>query len=313
MTAPQPTFHLVNAFAPTSHAGNQASVIVFPSTAADDPRTTDEGFMRLVARDFNFSETAYVVPTEEKGRYGLRWWTPAVEAHLCGHATLASAFVLFHLNPNLHDLNFDTQWAGTLTAKRVSVQEVEIILPSLEPNVLATFGHGSLDGEDQRRIQEIAEALSVSGGEVRAVEECPFGERTSFIIELDGEVNLEDLVVDFKALAGLSEGLIIVTQIDKTMSEDGRLHINSRVFGPKVGIDEDPVTGSAHAYLTGYYLASPRSKSLPEAFRQHPTATIIEGRQLSARGGELRCTWDNGNVKLVGKAFEFGRGTLNVE
>ncbi|WWD18033.1 hypothetical protein CI109_102480 [Kwoniella shandongensis] len=313
MTAPQPVFHLLNAFAPHPHAGNQAAVVVFPSTAADDPRTNDEEYMKYLARDFGFSETAYVVPTEEEGRFGLRWWTPEVEINLCGHATLATAFVLFSHNPKLDHLNLDTRWSGTLTAKRISHQEVEIVLPSLAPSVLATFGHGSLDGEDKRRVAEVAEALGVSSDEILAVEEYGEDNNQSLIVELKGEVDLKNLQhIDHKALLGLSKGLTIVTQINPE-SKDKTLYLNSRVFASGLGIDEDPVTGSAHAYLTGYYLASPRSKSLSEPFRQNPADVVIEAKQLSHRGGELRCTWDNGNVKLVGKAFEWARGMLSVE
>lgn len=124
--------------------------------------------------------------------------------------------------------------------------------------------------------------------------------------------------------------MIIVTQVAREQPDD-QLHINSRVFAPGLGIVEDPVvsafsrkksgytltlksqTGSAHAYLTGYYVNSPlAAKLLPKKFADSPMTTVLNGTQLSKRGGKIICTWDDGKVKLVGKVWEFGRGTLNT-
>lgn len=128
--------------------------------------------------------------------------------------------------------------------------------------------------------------------------------------------------------------MIIVTQVARQQQQpDDQLHINSRVFAPGLGIAEDPVvsafpwntiqngytltlksqTGSAHAYLTGYYVNSPLAdKLLPEKFADSPMTTVLNGTQLSKRGGKIICTWDDGKVKLVGKVWEFGRGTLST-
>ncbi|WVR05726.1 hypothetical protein IAU60_002750 [Kwoniella sp. DSM 27419] len=305
-------FHLINAFAPSFHGGNQAAVVIFP---ANDERSTDEEWLKLVARDFNFSETAYLVPLDgyegrggKEGRWNLRWFTPQEEVTLCGHATLASAQTLFSLHPSLETISFENRFAGTLTARKVPEGKVEIVLPSLSSDVITGLGK---EGRDTAQDEAIALALKVDAGDILDVSDFGFSGAASKFVLLKSEVPLEQLKVDIKALATMA-GSWIVTQIsDKSSTDASQLDINSRFFGPGLGVDEDPVTGSAHAYLTGYYLASPAQRFLPEHMRKDPLSVVIQGTQVSERRGELRCTWDGGKVKVVGKAFEFARGTLH--
>ncbi|WVF70730.1 hypothetical protein IAT40_005523 [Kwoniella sp. CBS 6097] len=339
MTSSTPSklpFHLVNAFTPSKFGGNQAAVVLFDS--ANDKRSKDEEWMRLIARDFNFSETAYLVPLDqggyqegsEEGSWGLRWFTPSEEVELCGHATLASASTLFTLYPSLQRIRFETRYSGTLTSTRVpDGKGIEIVLPSFSSDVLSTLGKGHT--ETRTRANEVAAALGVDVALVRDVSEIKFSGMPSIIVLLDSSIDLKGLKVDVKALGQVSGGWF-VTQIasesdghanDHAKGETDKLHINSRVFGPGLGIDEDPVTGSAHAYFTGYYLNSPASKFLPARFQSgsgsdsgsRPNVDLskveIVGRQVSERGGLLRCKWDNGKVRIVGQAVEFARGTLS--
>ncbi|WVQ85637.1 hypothetical protein IAT38_007803 [Cryptococcus sp. DSM 104549] len=314
MTAPNPSFTLLNAFAPTRHAGNQAAVVAFPSSSGD-PRSEDAEWMVNVAKDFNFSETAYLVPLEDGakdetiGRYRLRWFTPETEVPLCGHATLASASALFSANPSFNTLELTTLFSGVLIARKVEGDLVQITLPSLPSEVLAGF-----NGEPQQQLLDDVKAVfGVGLEEIITAELFPWGSRKSLVVQLTDKVDIAKLeVLDSDGLSDLSEGVVIVTQIDANQPDE-RLHINSRVFGPKVGIFEDPVTGSAHASLTGYYLASSlTSKILPQKFQAKPLETVINGLQLSARGGQLTCSWDDGKANIVGKAWEFGKGELTV-
>ncbi|OCF38792.1 hypothetical protein I317_07421 [Kwoniella heveanensis CBS 569] len=333
MKSPTLPFHLVNAFTPSKFGGNQAAVVLFDNGSEQDKRSTDEDWMRLVARDFNFSETAYLVPLEgaggegyykdgeEEGNWGLRWFTPSEEVELCGHATLASASTLFTLYPSLQRIAFQTRWSGILISTRTKTSSgeagIEIILPSFSPDVLAGLANGEF-GQD--RAEQVAGALGVDVEAVRDVSDIKFSGMPSIIVLLDSSVDVKGLKVDAKALGKISGGWF-VTQIapesedaNADAGETEKLYINSRVFGPGLGIDEDPVTGSAHAYFTGYYLNSPASKFLPSRFhtKQSDLGNVeIVGRQVSARGGLLRCKWDEGKVKIVGQAVEFARGSLS--
>ncbi|OXB38546.1 hypothetical protein J007_01689 [Cryptococcus neoformans] len=304
-------FYLLNAFAPTLHSGNQAAVIFFDS--ASHPQSTDEQFMTLVARDFNFAETAYLVSLDGSreskiGKYGLRWFTPEEEVALCGHATLAASQAVFSINPAFETIEFTTRFSGVLTAKKVEDKQVEITLPSLPKNVLEAF-----DGKSSKEdLTKVGSVFGVKEEEIVAVSPFVFGTRSSVIVSLSPQVDLSKIKASEADLLAFSDGMIIVTQVAREQPDD-QLHINSRVFAPGLGITEDPVTGSAHAYLTGYYVNSPlTTKLLPKKFAGSPLTTVLNGTQLSKRGGRLICIWDDGKVKLVGKAWEFGRGTLST-
>ncbi|WRT63952.1 uncharacterized protein IL334_000879 [Kwoniella shivajii] len=306
-------FHLLNAFVVESnlHSGNQASVVIFPDS--NDVRSKDDKWMTLVARDFNYSETAYVVPISldedgKDGKWYLRWFTPETEIELCGHATLATSQTLFLQYPNLERIEFETKWSGTLTASKVGEKQVEISLPGLSKETLSKCGIRGNEDE----IKLLSKSLGVESGGILGVSDCLFSSRRSLIIQLDESVDVEGLKVNHKGLAAVADSMV-VTQVDSSRSTSKELHINSRVFGPGLGIDEDPVTGSSHAYLAGYYLASPAYKYLPKELREDDTFQItIIGHQLSSRGGELHLRLDDGKVKIIGEAFEFGTGTLNA-
>ncbi|WWC86047.1 uncharacterized protein L201_000918 [Kwoniella dendrophila CBS 6074] len=311
-------FHLLNAFVVESnrYSGNQAAVVLFEDQS--DERSKDDNWLTLTARDFNYSETAYLVPLSasddgKQGEWGLRWFTPEVEINLCGHATLASSEVLFSLNPLLETAKYHTK-SGILTAKRDGNDKVEISLPGLSKEVLSNLVKEDID---QSETKGLARAFDIDNVEssILGYSEIDFSGIKCLVVQLNDNVKVDDIKVDIKALVEIT-GSAVVTQVDKAKSiETKQLHINSRVFGPAFGIEEDPVTGSSHAHLTGYYLNSAGTKHIPRELLEQvgsPKELVVIGHQRSKRGGELICRWnDDGNIRITGKAFEFGRGTLN--
>jgi PhzF family phenazine biosynthesis protein len=254
----------VDAFADRPFAGNPAAVCLTPG-----PR--DDGWMRDVAREMNLSETAFL--HEEGDGHRLRWFTPRVEVDLCGHATLASAHVLWEegLLDTGSQARFHTK-SGLLTAKREG-DWIELDFPST-PEKPATPPPG------------LVEALGVEPTHVGK-------SRLHFLLEVESEDVVRNLTPDFSSLAGVAEHGVIVTSRAATRGYD----FVSRFFAPALGVDEDPVTGSAHCCL-GPYWADRLGKSELVAY------------QASARGGTVRVKVDGDRVYLGGKAVTVLRGVL---
>ena len=254
----------VDAFTDRPFAGNPAGVCVLPA-----PR--DERWMQDVAREMNLSETAFL--HSERDGYRLRWFTPALEVDLCGHATLASAHVLWqegHL-PRGHEARFHTK-SGLLTAA-------------------ARDGWIELDFPVTRAIAApappgFADAL---GAAPRWVGRSKF----DYLVELDSEDVVRALQPDFAALARAETRGVIVTSRATTPGYD----FVSRFFAPRAGVNEDPVTGSAHCALTPFW-----SERLERA---HMTAY-----QASPRGGVVRVRLAGDRVVLGGQAVTVLRGEL---
>lgn len=265
VTSGQP-FTQVDAFTDRPFAGNPAAVCILPS-----PR--GEEWMRAVARELNLSETAFLRPESEA--WGLRWFTPAVEVELCGHATLAAAHVLWEEErvPRSEALVFHTR-SGQLGARREG-EWIELDFPA-EPvrEVPAPAG--------------LADALGVEPTRVGR-------NRLDWLVELGSEEEVRDATPDFGRLRGLGRRGVIVT----ARSSDAEYDFLSRYFAPACGIDEDPVTGSAHCAL-GPYWASRLGKQELCAF------------QASARGGEVRVRLRGERVGLRGRAVTVLRGEILV-
>jgi len=263
-----PLFH-VDAFASAPFTGNPAAVCVLETTA-------DPGWMQAVAAEMNLSETAFLHPFDatDAGRFGLRWFTPTVEVDLCGHATLASAHVLWETRrlPIDTPARFDTR-SGTLTARRSgdAGEEVELDFPA-DPVAPADPDPG------------VVEALGISP---RAVSRGRIG----WVLELADERAVRAAQPDFARLAAYD--ITVLT----APSDDPAFDFVSRCFGPKFGIDEDPVTGSAHCAL-GAYWAERLGK------------TALRGYQASARGGVVRVRLDGDRTHLAGRAVTVARGQL---
>src|SRR5205809_2863692 len=254
----------VDAFTDRPFAGNPAAVCVLPAPA-------DAGWMQRVALEMNLSETAFLCRRPDG--FDLRWFTPAVEVALCGHATLASAHVLWeerHL-PAGRQARFHTQ-SGLLTADRAG-DWIKLDFPSTPPT--ATPAPAGL-----------ATALGVTP---RWVGRSTF----DYIAEIDSEDAVRRLAPDLMAVARVEARGIIVTSRGGTSGYD----FVSRFFAPQSGVPEDPVTGSAHCALAPFW-----------SERLHKTE--LTGYQASARGGVVRVRLAGDRVVLGGQAITVLRGEL---
>ena len=258
----------VDAFTERAFAGNPAGVCILD-------RPADEKWMQSVAMEMNLSETAFVVRRED-GDFDLRWFTPAIEVALCGHATLATSHILWEhgiLKPG-EVARYHTQ-SGVLQARQVDGL-IELDFPTTPP-------------EDCDTPDGLLEAL---GLESAVYVGRP---RFDYLVEVESEDIVRTLAPDFAKLRFLGVRGVIVT----AESGSEKFDFVSRFFAPGAGIDEDPVTGSAHCALTPYWAAKLGK-------------TELSAHQASARGGRLRCTLAGNRVMLTGKAITVLRGELTV-
>jgi len=232
----------------------------------------DDALMQAIATENNLSETAFFVP--EGAGYHLRWFTPTVEVELCGHATLASGHVVMTvLDAARNSVTFRSA-SGPLGVARDGDWRV-LDFPSRPPAPIAVPSW-------------LPAAL---GAEVRAFHDAPGGNTLAL---LGRAAEVRDLVPDIPALGrGLEDRGIIVT------APGDDVDFVSRYFAPNHGIPEDPVTGSAHCTLTPYW-ADRLGK------------TTLEARQVSRRGGWLRCTVKGNRVLIAGRCITYLAGTISV-
>lgn len=256
----------VDAFTDAPFRGNPAAVCVL-----DGPRP--DAWMQAVAAEMNLSETAFLVPRDD-GRHQLRWFTPACEVRLCGHATLASAHVLWSegfVEPAA-TIAFHTLHSGVLTAVRRG-DRIELDFPARTP-------------EEVPPPDGLADALGLEPRFVaRAVDD--------YVVLADDEAKVRALRPDFPKLRRVAARGVIVT------APGTDFDFVSRFFGPAVGVDEDPVTGSAHCCLAPFW-----------ADRLGRTSMV--GYQASPRGGIVAVTLAGDRVKLAGPAVTVLRGELLV-
>ena len=259
----------VDAFTDRLFSGNPAAVIPLPEFL-------DERVMQSIAAENNLSETAFVVVRGE-GKFAIRWFTPTAEVRLCGHATLAAAHVIYHSSGGRFDnMTFKTQKAGSLTVRCVAPGRYQMDFPIDRPRKLNKGKHW-LAALGVKRPQGVYRGLDDA------------------LVVLQSEKQVKKLKPDFRALAELTQfrGLLV--------SAPGKKHdFVSRCFFPQTGIDEDPVTGSAHTLLTPYWAARLGKKKL-------------RARQLSNRGGELACQLRRGHVRITGDAVTFLSGQVLLE
>jgi PhzF family phenazine biosynthesis protein len=254
----------VDAFAERPFSGNPAAICPLEDWLPDD-------VMQAVASENNLSETAFFVPVGQG--YHLRWFTPVAEVDLCGHATLASAYVIFRfLRPELREIAFTTQQAGTLTVSRDG-DLLALDFPSRPPSPCA--------------IQpELGAALGRIPLAVLAARD--------YVAVYETAEEIEALAPDFTAIAALDRFAVMVTA-------PGREGVDfvSRFFAPAKGVDEDPVTGSSHCTLIPYWA-------------ERLGKTRLEARQLSKRGGALSCSLRGGRVTIAGRAALYLTGTIEI-
>jgi PhzF family phenazine biosynthesis protein len=260
-----PLFH-VDAFTDRPFAGNPAAVCVLPAWKGDR-------WHQAVARDMSLSETAFLVKNADG--FELRWFTPTVEVALCGHATLASAHVLWQQSHAAGDeIHFSTR-SGILKAIRRG-DEIELDFP-VKPE------------EEAQAPPGLLEALGVSATYVGR-------NQFDYLVEVESEVALRGIAPDFRRLAAVPVRGVIVT----SRSASTRFDFVSRFFAPASGVDEDPVTGSAHCCLGDFW-------------RKRLGKTEFTAFQASPRGGVVKVRVVKDRVFLGGKAVTVARGELLVE
>lgn len=258
----------VDAFADSVFKGNPAAIVPLKEEWLADE------LMQKIAAENNLAETAYII--QRDGSYDIRWFTPAVEVDLCGHATLASAHIvlnMFHVKAK--QVKFNSLRSGTLT---VTKDKDQLVLD---------FPTDTLSPTD------LPEAL-VQGLNTVPVE--TYKGKTDYMLVFENQEQIESLSPNFNWIAKVEARGIIVT----APGRDKDIDFVSRFFAPQSGINEDPVTGSAHTTLVPYWSEKLGKKDLL-------------GHQISDRGGILYCQHKGDRVKLGGKTALYLKGEIMLE
>ena len=252
----------VDAFASELFRGNPAAVVPLEEWLPDT-------VLLSIALENNLSETAYLVP--DRNGYHIRWFTPVVEVALCGHATLASAHVVFsELGFDGETIEFQSK-SGPLTVKCGG------------SGYIMDFPAEPSDSCDVPK--PLTEGLGLEPDLVM--------KGTDYLAVVSTQLQIENLAPDFRKLARLkSRGLIVTAPGDDC-------DFVSRCFFPQTGIDEDPVTGSAHCQMTPYWV-------------DRLGKSKLVARQLSARGGEVICKMQGDRVLLEGQAVKYLEGKIEI-
>lgn len=252
----------VDAFASRVFEGNPAAVCICDNWL-------DERVMQYIATENMLSETAFAV--RDGDRYEIRWFTPEIEVDLCGHATLATAHVLFyHYRYPGEKIQFHSPRSGKLSVDKSE----DVLTLNFPADVLKSI----------KMPVRIVEAIG--NPPLRALKG-----RTDYMLVYGSEDEIREIKPDFTKLAGAGARGVIVTAPGKDVD------FVSRFFAPGAGINEDPVTGSAHTSLTPYW-----SKELGKK--------RLTARQVSARGGELICDHLGPRVRISGKAVTYMEGEI---
>jgi PhzF family phenazine biosynthesis protein len=261
-----PIFH-IDSFTELPFQGNPAGVCILDNAMNAD-------WMQRIATEMNLSETAF--PLKSGDHFALRWFTPAIEVDLCGHATLAAAHALWSedLADSNQPIHFETR-SGRLSAARTN-SWIDLDFPSTRP-VPAAPPEG------------LFESLGLRSGSV-------WKSRFDYLVVVDDEETVRSLTPDFNQLSSIGDRGVIVTSRSKNFDFD----FVSRFFAPAVGINEDPVTGSAHCCLAPYWSSELKKNQLI-------------GFQASSRGGIVRTTVKGDRVILGGHAVTVFRGQLSAE
>lgn len=252
----------VDAFTDHIFGGNPAAIIPLNEWL---PYAT----LQAIALENNLSETAYFV--KEASHFRLRWFTPTIEVDLCGHATLASAYVLFsELNYAERKIHFETR-SGALFVEK----EDDWLIMDFPITYMAVVPYN----------EKIKSGIGADYIEI-------YESDTKFMVVLENEDQIKALRPDFRILNELGKNVIVT-------SVGNNCDFVSRFFAPASGIDEDPVTGSAHTALTPYWSAKLGKQKL-------------EARQISQRGGHLFCSINNDRVILKGQSRLYLKGAIYI-
>ena len=255
----------VDAFTDTLFGGNPAAVCPLEEWLSDE-------LLQHIARENNLSETAFYV--KDDNRYQIRWFTPTVEVDLCGHATFAAAYVLFHWEHHQgNEVYFYSPRSGELSVTKqgelltLNFPEDEVHPVELTSDLLAGFDH---------------------------TPQSAFKGKTDYLLVYKNEEEIKNLKPDILKISRVEARGIIVS------AKGNEVDFVSRFFAPQAGVDEDPVTGSAHTTLTPYW-AKVLGKSELSAI------------QLSQRKGHLKCKYVSPRVEISGKGKLYMAGTINLE
>lgn len=258
----------VDAFSDKLFGGNPAAVIPLKKWLPDE-------LMHQIAKENNLSETAFIVPSEKKkADYAIRWFTPAIEINLCGHATLASSWVVFHmLKTKKRKIVFSSQ-SGLLEVRKIK-DTIMMDFPSWKPE----------------RFQDYPSQLPLAMGNPEIV---GVYKHRDWLLELVNEEAVKAVQPDFTLMNKLGIDKLIIT------APGTDCDFVSRFFAPGAGVNEDPVTGSAHSQLIPFW-----SEKLGK--------TELSAKQLSARGGVLSCEQrGKDRVGMGGKAVFYMKGTIHL-
>lgn len=251
----------VDAFAEALFQGNPAAVVPLTEWLSD-------ATMQSIALENNLSETAFFVPTQ--AGFEIRWFTPKSEVDLCGHATLASAHVIFNEAAYPRDtISFGSRSGELTVTKKGDLLELNFPADAIRP---------------------IAEPTALTKALGKKPKDCYLG-KTDYLMVYETQEDIEQLKPDFGVLAQTGARGIIAT------APGNEVDFVSRFFAPGVGIDEDPVTGSAHTTLMPYWTGKLGK-------------TDLSARQISARGGQLQCRLQGDRVLIAGSAKTYLRGEI---
>lgn len=261
------TLYQVDAFSGQLFGGNPAAVIPLE-------KWIDDELMQKLAIENNLSETVFFAPSSQPGcDYDIRWFTPALEINLCGHATLASAYVLYDiLNFKKPKLVFHSKSGKLEIEKRADLFVMDF--PAWKPEMIHEYP------------ENLEEALGVK--EIVAVYK-----HRDLLVELYKEEDVKNAKPDFTALKRTGEKIII------TAPGSGEIDFVSRFFAPAAGVDEDPVTGSAHSQLIPFWAEKLNKRKM-------------HAKQLSPRGGELWCGWWGDRVTISGQCAFYMKGEIQL-
>ncbi|KAJ7491218.1 Diaminopimelate epimerase-like protein [Mycena latifolia] len=288
MSLMQLPYTVYDAFTSKPFTGNPAAVIVLqPDHGLSDVQ------LQLIGREFNLSETAFLIPLEDHSadapHFSLRWFTPGLEAPLCGHATLAAACHLHTDRPELRPpYRFASRVSGELTVAydpATSLYELDFPMDVPVPAADAAAALSMAQTWFPQLAPTDIKAVSTTGGR-------------GFVVELAETVDVSAVAHDSTAIARDVPGQCVITAPHAPTATDPA-QVHSRIFACGFGIDEDPVTGSAHTRIVPYWLAKWGGSAL-------------KCRQVSARGGDLDTVWrrEDGRVLLRGHGVKMAEGVL---
>lgn len=258
--------HIIDAFTTKQFSGNQAAVVLLESWLSVE-------LMQSIASENNLSETAFVV-CNASGVFEIRWFSPMKEIDFCGHATLASAFVIFSTKTTLSEITFWAKAVGNITVKKSKNDLIEMAFPNREPAELA----------------EIPEALK-QGLSISPV--AYLKNQQAYFAVMENEEQVKGVIPDLEKLKTLGPLDVVVTAKGKEFD------FTSRYFWPANGGVEDPVTGSIHAGLAPYWAKKLNKQELVAL-------------QASSRSGVLYCKVEDSTIFVSGSCVSYLEGIINI-